>query len=59
MKPAPFYLSQDAAQHHTLFILDKAGDPLAMEGARDGLVETVEAITQGIELSGLRCLRWG
>ncbi len=31
MKPAPFYLSQDAAQHHTLFILDKAGDPLALQ----------------------------
>lgn len=49
MKPAPFYLSQDAAQHHSLFILDKAGDPLAMEGARDGLVETVEAASQGLE----------
>lgn len=59
MEPAPFYLSQDAAQHHPCFILDKAGDPLAMEGAGSGLVETIEAAAQGLELMVLGGLWWG
>ena len=59
MEPAPFYLPQNAAQYHPLFILDKAGDPLAMEGARNGLVETIEAAAQGLELMVLGELWWG
>lgn len=59
MEPAPFYLPQNAAPHHPLFILDKAGDPLAMEVAGNGLVETVEAAAQGLELVVLGWLWWG
>ena len=59
MEPAPFYLPEDTAQHHTICILDKAGDPLAQQLARYGLIETVEAVAQGLKVIGLRRLGVG
>lgn len=59
MEPAPFYFPQNTASHTPFCILDKAGDPLALQLAGDGLVETVQAIAQGLELMVLGWLWCG
>jgi len=54
VQPAPLDIGDYAAEHLALFILDKAGDPLAQVCASLGCVVARQADPQGIELLILR-----
>lgn len=59
VQPAPLDVGDDAAVNLALFILDKAGDPLAQMGAGVILVVAREANAQRFDLIVLRRLGWG
>lgn len=59
MQPAPLDVGDDAAVYLALFILDKAGDPLAQMGAGVTRVEARETNAQRFDLIVLRRLGWG
>jgi hypothetical protein len=59
VQPAPLDVGDDAAVYLALFILDKAGDPLAQMGAGVILVVARETNAQRFDLIVLRRLGWG
>lgn len=59
VQPAPLDVGDDAALYLALFILDKAGDPLAQMDAGVILVVARETNPQCFDLIVLRRLGWG